>query len=113
MVARSVLTNPTKSKILGAPSFFQRRPQKGASLFSPIFLLIFLPLSMAKPEEGKEVDVTAGLRDGALPCVPRSIGFLNSCIWNLFPAATSWVAFQRSLVVLPSNRVLRLELVLS
>ncbi|PQQ02713.1 hypothetical protein Pyn_11377 [Prunus yedoensis var. nudiflora] len=50
---------------------------RGELPFSSIFFLLFLPLSMAKSDEGKQMGVPAGLRDGILPCVPKSLGLLH------------------------------------
>ncbi|PQQ08644.1 hypothetical protein Pyn_37428 [Prunus yedoensis var. nudiflora] len=69
---------------------------RGELPFSPIFFLLFLPLSMAKSDEGKKMGAPAGLRDSILPCVPRPLGLLNACTWNLFlslPAAPHMCPF--------------------
>ncbi|PQQ19357.1 hypothetical protein Pyn_23769 [Prunus yedoensis var. nudiflora] len=76
MVAKSALPNPTISEILGAPDFFQRLPQRGASTFTHIFLF-FLPLFMAKSDEEREMGAPAGLRDSILFYVPIPVGFFG------------------------------------
>ncbi|PQQ20727.1 hypothetical protein Pyn_26323 [Prunus yedoensis var. nudiflora] len=60
---------------------------EGSSTFSAIFFSLFLPLSMAESDEGKEVAVLVGLRGGILPCMLKSLGFLNFFYLELVPSS--------------------------
>ncbi|PQQ08217.1 hypothetical protein Pyn_40687 [Prunus yedoensis var. nudiflora] len=51
----------------------------------PFSLIFFLPLSMAKSDEGKKMGMPAGSKSGILPSVPISLGPSNAFAGNLFP----------------------------
>ncbi|PQP97004.1 hypothetical protein Pyn_12461 [Prunus yedoensis var. nudiflora] len=53
---------------------------------------------MAESDEGKEVAVPVGLRGGILPCMPKSLGFLNFIYLELVPSSHPCADFQRGFV---------------
>ncbi|PQQ08615.1 hypothetical protein Pyn_39069 [Prunus yedoensis var. nudiflora] len=95
MVAKSALPNPTKSEIFGSSMLLPTAASEESFHFHPSSFSSFLPLSMAKSDEGKKMGAPASLRDGILPCVPIPLGLLNAFTLSLFlslPAASHmWI----------------------
>ncbi|PQP97260.1 hypothetical protein Pyn_39239 [Prunus yedoensis var. nudiflora] len=58
---------------------------------------------MAKFDEGKKVTVPVGLRGGILPCMPKSLGSLDSLL-GTSSQQPPCVDFQRSSVICPQTK---------
>ncbi|KAL6292978.1 hypothetical protein ACE6H2_001120 [Prunus campanulata] len=60
------LVQSPKIRDFGCSKSLPAAASEGSSTFSAIFFPLFLPLSTAESDEGKEVAVPVGLRDGIL-----------------------------------------------
>ncbi|PQQ00612.1 hypothetical protein Pyn_34803 [Prunus yedoensis var. nudiflora] len=58
---------------------------------------------MAESDEGKEVAVLVGLRGGILPCMPKSLSFLNFFYLELVPSSLHVQISNAGFVVLAPN----------